>query len=227
MRPTNRTTVAQLGRGGKAPVFTGSIMSYDPGLATGALAVVRFDRTRAWFVATATWEPLPAWNVPTRLSRLREWLDWFRDSDSSFATDISVFAYEDQTFSGMPRSGVAGRTNANARQPMMAQSVALGWAATWAPTIVTVQPLAVRKAALGTAARFRAPSGLGEREVARARREHDKRVNAAAERALGRLVGGLPEGLSVHELDAVAICLAARAKMGREGASFANPGRRP
>jgi len=129
-------------------------------------------------------------------------------------------------FAGMPNSGVAGRTNANARQPMMAQSVALGWAATWAPTIVTVQPSELRKVVLGTAARFRAPRGLPAREVNRARREHDKRVNAATGRSLRRLATGLPEGLSVHEIDAVCVCLAARAKMVREGASFANPGRR-
>jgi len=61
----NRTTLAWLGRGEKSPQgFTGSIMGMDPGLATGALAVVRFDRMLSWFVATATWDRYPPGTFP-------------------------------------------------------------------------------------------------------------------------------------------------------------------
>jgi len=186
-------------------------VGFDPGLKRAGIAAVRWRKGRVTFIASADFGSDSWVLLPERLDKLRAWMDWFVGTDTGINRHAAVFAIEDQSFSRLPGK-LGGRTNAAASQPLIAQSVALAWAQAWASEIVMVQPQSVRKAALGTSASFRCPRGVPPNLREHARRQHDKRVCAATERAVRQLVRGVPDGLSVHEIDAICCCLAARTK---------------
>jgi len=199
-------------------------IGFDPGVANAGIVAVRWRSNRPVLVACARFTSCPDVPLPVRLAALQQWIEGFK-ADDPMRGESDVFSYEDQTWSRIPTAGVAGHTNSNASQPMMAQTLALTWAQGWAKRIVQVAPQSVRKAALGTAANFSCQASVDPRIREQLKRQHDKRLDAEVARYVRRLVRGVEDietdygcPLSEHEFDAICVCLAGRKKLVSEGA---------
>ena len=199
------------------------VLGYDPGTATGALAAAAWEAHRPRYLTSSSWVPLPG-DLAATLGSIAEWLEsrWVRLPG---ATPVDLMAIEDQRFSRLP-GALKGRTSAAAVGPLMAQSVAMAWAARHGIQVVLVQPMSARKVSVGRASGFRCPVKLPPQVVARAKRAHVERLYAIQERAICAMIKDCPPGLTDHEYAAISVAMAGKWKLAKLTAADKAIGRR-